>query len=76
MTGNCGDVALAHCVEVRRALACVVPSSCGLDASTFRKSGIKMTNKFGQAGNSSEHILYLLDDRNRMEFRNLRSQPA
>ena len=40
------------------------------------KSGIKMTIKFGQAGNSSEHILYLLDDRKRMEFRNLRSQPA
>ncbi|HWO29000.1 MAG TPA: hypothetical protein VNO32_09395, partial [Candidatus Acidoferrum sp.] len=31
------DLALAHWVEVRRALACVVPSSCGLDASTFRK---------------------------------------
>jgi hypothetical protein len=40
------------------------------------KSGIKMTIKFGQAGNSSEHILYLLDDRKRMEFRNLRSQPG
>jgi len=40
------------------------------------KSGIKMTIKFGQAGNSSEHILQLLDDRKRMEFRNLRSQPA
>jgi hypothetical protein len=37
MTGNSGDVALAHCVEVRRALACLFPSSCGLDASTFRK---------------------------------------
>jgi len=35
-----------------------------------------MTIKFGQAGNSSEHILQLLDDRKRMEFRNLRSQPA
>jgi len=76
MTGNSGDVASAHGVEVRRALACVVPSSCGLDASTFKKSGIKMTIRFGQAGNSSEHILYLLYDRKCMEFRNLRSQPA
>ena len=40
------------------------------------KSGIKMTVEFGQAGNSSEHILHLWDDRKRMEFRNLRSQPA
>jgi hypothetical protein len=33
-------------------------------------TGIKMTIRFGQAENSSEHTVYLSGDRKRMEFRN------
>ncbi len=33
-------------------------------------TGIKMTIRYGDAGNSSEHIIYISADRKRMEFRN------
>ena len=50
MTGNSGDVALAHCVEVRRALACVVRLLLAVSMlQPSEKSGIRMTIKFGQA---------------------------
>jgi len=33
-------------------------------------NGIKITIRFGQSGNSSEHAVYIAGDRKRMEFRN------